>query len=58
MYELWRDKHITFPSEFWNASQGDKIVLKAFHDYEIEEKNKERKQMSNNKTPVFPVIVV
>lgn len=58
MYELWRDKHITLPSEFWNASTGDKIVLKAFHDYEIEEKNKTRQDFKSNKTPIFPVTII
>ena len=58
MYDLWKGKHITLPSEFWNASMGDKIVLKAFHDYEIEEKNEERREMKNNKVAVFPVTVV
>lgn len=58
MYELWKAKHITLPSEFWNASEGDKIVLRAFHDYEIEEKSKERRQMLNNKVPVFPAVII
>lgn len=58
MYELWKTKHITLPSEFWNASEGDKTVLRAFHDYEIEEKREERRQMLNNKIPVFPTISI
>ena len=58
MYELWRDKHIALPSEFWNASTGDKLVLKAFHDYEIEETNKTRAEFKRNKAPIFPTIIV
>lgn len=58
MYELWKTKHITLPSEFWNASEGDKIALRAFHDYEIEEKSEERRQMLNNKISVFPTISI
>lgn len=58
MYDLWKDKRITFPSEYWNASEGDKLVIKAFHDYEIEEKNEKRKEFVKNKIQVFPVTVV
>jgi hypothetical protein len=58
MFDLWDDGKIKLPSEFWNASAGDKIVLKAFHDKKIERKNKERSEMKRNKTPVFPTIVV
>jgi len=58
MYELWKEKHITFPSEFWNASEGDKIALKAFHDYEIQEKNKKIMQMCGDKIPIYPIIAV
>lgn len=58
MYELWKDKHITLPSEFWNASTGDKIVLKAFHDFEIEETNRSRMEFKRNETPIFPVTIV
>lgn len=58
MYELWRDKHITFPSEFWNASTGDKIVLKAFHDHEIEEKNKVIMELKREKAPIFPATII
>jgi hypothetical protein len=58
MYELWRDRHIVLPSEYWNASTGDKIVLKAFHDKDIEEKNKLRQQYGKENAPIFPVIAV
>lgn len=53
MYCLWKDKRITLPSEYWNASLGDKICLRAFYEKEIEDKNKRRREIKDNKITVF-----
>ena len=58
MYWLWNEKRIKFPSEYWNASLGDKICLRAFYEKRIENENEKRRELKNNKTDVFPVIVV
>ena len=39
-------------------SVGDKLVLHAFHDYEIEEKNKIRMDLERNNAPIFPTTIV
>ena len=53
MYWLWDNDKIKFPSEYWNASRGDKLCLRVFREKKIEEKNKERTEIKNNKVPVF-----
>lgn len=58
MYDLWKERRITKPSEYWNMSLGDKLFLRAFHNRYVEEKNKERKEIITDKTPIFPVIVI
>jgi len=58
MYYLWKEKRIKFPSEYWNASIGDKLCLRAFYEKKIEERNKGRREINNNKVPVFLTEVI
>ena len=53
MYWLWDNDKITLPSEYWNASRGDKLCLRAFYEKKIEERNEGRREIKNNKIPVF-----
>ena len=39
MYFYWKTKGIR-PSVFWNMSEGEKIVLRAFYEYEMTKDDK------------------
>lgn len=44
MYELWVS-HGLRPSEYYNAGYGEKIILAAFMETELEEREKEIKRI-------------
>lgn len=56
MYELWKEKRIGRPSEYWNYSLGDKIFTRAFWDEYVTERNRKMKNMGRDKVPIFPTI--
>lgn len=58
MYYLFETKRISTPSEYWNMKLGDKIVLRAFIDKEIADKNKKWREIENKKIPVMEVEVL
>jgi len=41
MYYYWRRKGVR-PSVFYNMSHGEKIVVRAFYEYEIKERSKRK----------------
>jgi|GEM_PF-2471892 len=55
MYYLFQTKRISAPSEYWNMKLGDKIVLRAFIEREISDKNKKWHEIENKKIPVMEV---
>lgn len=57
MYYYWKEKGIR-PSVFYSMPIGERLVVQAFYENEIEEKNKSRQEMKNSETPIFPVIVL
>ncbi|MFL0248861.1 hypothetical protein ACJDT4_00380 [Clostridium neuense] len=58
MYYLFKTKRISTPSEYWNMKLGDKIVLRAFIEREILDKNKKWHEIENKKIPVMEVEVL
>jgi hypothetical protein len=56
MYELWKERRINRPSEYWNMSLGDKIFARAFWDEYVMERNRKMKNMGRDKVPIFPTI--
>lgn len=44
MYILFREKNI-LPHEYYNAGDGEKKVIKAFLDVELEERRKEAEEL-------------
>ncbi|MBV4423243.1 hypothetical protein [Clostridium tyrobutyricum] len=58
MYELWKERRISKPSEYWNYSSGDKLFTRAFWNEYVQERNRKMKDMDMNKTPIFPTISV
>ncbi|MBI6873744.1 hypothetical protein [Clostridium aciditolerans] len=57
MYYYWKEKGIR-PSVFYSMPIGERLIVQAFYENEIEEKNKSRQEMKNSETPIFPVIVL
>ncbi|HIG0360390.1 hypothetical protein [Clostridium botulinum] len=55
---MWHTKRIRYPSEYWNAKQGDKLVLNAFVDKELEDSLRKKKDLKRNEVPVFSVDIV
>lgn len=55
MYYLFETKRINVPSEYWNMKLGDKIVLRAFIEKEISDKEKKWREIENKKIPVMEV---
>ena len=58
MYELWKEKRISKPSEYWNYSLGDKIFTRAFWDEYVTERNRKTSNMKRDEIPVFSVMPV
>lgn len=58
MYNLWQQKYISTPSEYWNMSFGDKLVLKAFYERYVDDQNNIRKELKKSKAPIFPVSII
>lgn len=58
MYSLWKERYISKPSEYWNMGLGDKLMIRAFYEKNIEERNKIRLELGRNNTPVFPTMTV
>lgn len=57
MYYYWKEKGIR-PSVFYSMPIGERLIVQAFYENEIEEKNKNRQEMRNSETPIFPVVLV
>lgn len=58
MYYLWESNKISKPSDYWNMDIGDKIVLKAFAEYEVLRKAERRNNLIGNQIPIFTVDVI
>ncbi|WP_333861740.1 hypothetical protein [Clostridium sp.] len=58
MYYLFKTKRLNKPSEYWNLEPGDKLVLRAFVEKEIEERTRKELILEREKVPIFSVDVV
>ncbi|MCD3194253.1 hypothetical protein G8S49_01515 [Clostridium botulinum C] len=58
MYYLFKTKRLNKPSEYWNLELGDKLVLRAFVEKEIEERTRKELTLQREKIPIFSVDVV
>lgn len=47
MYYYWRHGRVR-PSVFYNMAAGEKMVIRAFFEQEIEDRNKENKRTAQN----------
>lgn len=54
LYHLWRDKGI-YPSDFYSRSKGEQLILRAFYEYELEERNR---ILSNTELKIMPIMDV
>lgn len=57
MYYYWKEKGIR-PSVFYSMPIGERMIVQAFYQNEVEEKNRSRQEMRNSETPIFPVVVL
>ncbi|PRR70922.1 hypothetical protein [Clostridium thermopalmarium] len=58
MYYLFKTKRLIKPSEYWNLGLGDKLVLRAFVEKEIEERTRKELALQRKEIPIFSVDVV
>ncbi|WP_164509075.1 hypothetical protein [Clostridium rectalis] len=58
MYYLWKTKRICNPSDYWNMSIGNKLILKSFIMKEQEERYKDIKELQEREVPILPVSIL
>lgn len=57
MYYYWTEKGIR-PSVFYNIPEREKLVIRAFYEYEQSEKRDSRNRIKNKEIPIFPVTII
>lgn len=57
MYYYWTEKGIR-PSVFYNIPEREKLVIRAFYEYEQSHKQHYRNKFESKDIPIFPVTIV
>ncbi|WP_169823845.1 hypothetical protein [Clostridium carboxidivorans] len=57
MYYYWVHHGIR-PSVFYNIPEREKVVIRAFYEYELKQKNDKSRKIDSSGSPVFPVTIV